>query len=142
MATRRFTYSEFQARVHRLAAALQALGVAPGDRVAVLAPNGAAALEAHFGPMLIGAVLVMLNTRLASDELGWILKHCGAKVLIVDPELLHLVDSAPVEHIISDYEEFLADRDRPDRRPAADRRRKRLHHASITPAAPPAFPKE
>ena len=81
--------------------------MAPGDRVAVLAPNGAAALEAHFGPMLIGAVLVMLNTRLAADELVWILKHCGAKVLIVDPELLPLVQSAPIEHIVSDYEELL-----------------------------------
>jgi fatty-acyl-CoA synthase len=106
---RRFSYSEFQARVYRLAAALQAAGVGPGDRVAVLAMNSAAALEAHFGPMLIGAVLVMLNTRLASDEFLWILKHCGAKVLIVDPELLHLVESAPVEHIVSDYEEFISE---------------------------------
>src|SRR3954464_2657946 len=68
-AGRRFTYREFQTRVRQLAAALQALGIAPGDRVAVLALNSAAALEAHFGPMLIGAVLVMLNTRLASEEL-------------------------------------------------------------------------
>jgi fatty-acyl-CoA synthase len=105
---RRFTYREFQARVHRLAAALQAAGVGPGDRVAVLAPDGAAALEAHFGPMLIGAVLVMLNTRLASEELLWILKHCGAKVLIVDPELLHLVASAPIDPIVSDYESFIS----------------------------------
>jgi fatty-acyl-CoA synthase len=107
-AGRRFTYREFQARVHRLAAALQAIGIAPGDRVAVLAPNSAAALEAHFGPMLIGAVLVMLNTRLASEELLWILNHCGAKALIVHPELLPAVQSAPISHIISDYEGFLA----------------------------------
>jgi len=60
---RRFTYAEFGARVERLAAALIELGVRPGDRVAVLAPNGAMAIEAHFGPMRIGAVLVMLNTR-------------------------------------------------------------------------------
>src|SRR3954447_9434684 len=106
---RRFTYSELQDRANRLAGALQAVGVSAGDRVAVLAPNGVAALEAHFGPMLIGAVLVMLNTRLASDELLWILKHCGAKVLIVDPELLPLVQAAPIEHIVSDYEKFLSD---------------------------------
>src|SRR3954451_22349834 len=108
-AGRRFTYREFQARVHRLASALQAIGIAPGDRVAVLACNAAAPLEAHFGPLLIGAVLVMLNTRLASEELLWILKHCGAKAVIVDPELLHLVESAPVEQIISDYEAFISD---------------------------------
>src|SRR5947209_8174516 len=104
---RRFTYGEFQARVHSLAGALQRLGVGPGDRVAVLAPNGALALEAHFGPMLIGAILVMLNTRLQSGELCWILNHCGAKVLLVDPQLLPLVESAPVPHIISDYETWL-----------------------------------
>ena len=56
--SRRFTYGEFAARVQRQAAALLALGVQPGDRVAVLAPNCAMALEAHFAPMSIGAVLV------------------------------------------------------------------------------------
>jgi acyl-CoA synthetase (AMP-forming)/AMP-acid ligase II len=104
---RRFTYALLEDRVRRLAAALENLGVGPGDRVAVLAPNTAAALEAHYGPMRIGAVVVMLNTRLGSEELGWILKHCGARVLIVDPELHPLVASAPVEHIVSDYEALI-----------------------------------
>ena len=54
--------------------------------------NGAMALEAHFGPMRIGAILVMLNTRLASAELEWILHHSGAKVLLVDPQLKPLID--------------------------------------------------
>jgi fatty-acyl-CoA synthase len=106
--SRRITYSEFLARARRLAAALQGAGIGPEDRVAVLAPNSVMALEAHFGPMLVGAVLVMLNTRLQSQELLWILKHCGAKLLLVDPELLPLVDAAPVERIVSDYEPFLA----------------------------------
>src|SRR5579885_2896607 len=104
---RRFTYREFQSRVARLAAALVRLGVKPGDRVAVLAYNGAMALEAHFGPMLIGAVLVMLNTRLQSQELDWILQHCGAKVLLIDPALRPLVESVPMEHLIDNYEELL-----------------------------------
>jgi fatty-acyl-CoA synthase len=104
---RRFTYSQFAERVNRLAAALAALGVEAGDRVAVLAFNGLCALEVHFGPMRIGAVLVMLNTRLASPELDWILKHCGAKVLLVDAALRPLVESAGVPYLISDYESFL-----------------------------------
>src|SRR5215472_16631005 len=91
---RRFTYLEFAERVHRQAAALSDLGVGPGDRVAVLAPNGVMALEAHFAPMLIGAVLVMLNTRLAAAELAQILNHCGAKVLVVDPAWKSLVADA------------------------------------------------
>ena len=108
---RRFTYAEFAARVARLASALGKLGVLPGDRVAVLAPNSAMALEAHFGPMQIGAVLVMLNTRLQSQEFAWILRHCGAKVLLVDPQLRPLVESAQVEHLIDDYEGLLSGAD-------------------------------
>jgi fatty-acyl-CoA synthase len=106
---RRFTYAEFGARVERQAAALRQLGVQPGDRVAVLAPNGAMALEAHFAPMQIGAILVMLNTRLASAELEWILHHCGANVLLVDPQLKHLAANAGVPHVIEDYEAFLVE---------------------------------
>ncbi len=105
---RRFTYGEFGERAHRLAAALQALGIGAGDRVAVLAFNGVMPLEAHFGPMLIGAVLVILNLRLAAPELAWILKHCGAKVLLVDPELRCLAPCDPDLQIIDDYEAFLA----------------------------------
>src|SRR5664279_1513549 len=105
---RRFTYAEFGARVERQAAALLGLGVQPGDRVAVLAPNGAMALEAHFAPMRIGAIVVMLNTRLAPAELEWILQHCGAKVLLVDPQLKPLIASAAVPHVIDDYEAFLS----------------------------------
>ena len=104
---RRFTYAEFGARVERQAAALLRLGVHPGDRVAVLAPNGAMTLEAHFAPMRIGAILVMLNTRLSPGELEWILHHSGAKVLLVDPQLKPLVANSDVPHVVADYEAFL-----------------------------------
>src|ERR1019366_8812337 len=107
-AARRFTYPEFAARVDRQAAALLALGVQPGDRVAVLAPNGAMALEAHFAPMRIGAILVMLNTRLAAAELEWILHHSGAKVLLVDPQLKPLIANSDVPQVVEDYEAFLS----------------------------------
>jgi len=71
----RFTYSELHQRVHRLASALRRRGVKPGDRVAVLAPNTPLALDPHFAVPLLGAVLVMLNIRLAAAELAWILNH-------------------------------------------------------------------
>ena len=85
---RRFTYSEMQQRVHSFGAALQQAGIAPGDRVAVLARNGLLPLEAHFAVPLIGAVLVTLNIRLQSGELATILNHCGARILLGDADLL------------------------------------------------------
>jgi len=60
---RRTTYREFDERVNRLASALADAGVEPGDRVAFLAPNIPAMLEAHYGVPAAGAVLVAINTR-------------------------------------------------------------------------------
>src|SRR5260370_40536419 len=109
---RRFTYGEFNRRIHQLASALIRVGVEPGDRVAVLAPNTLTALEPHFAVPLAGAVLVMLNTRLQTAELAWILNHCGAKVLIADPQLLPCVqpvlgDLKQLTFVTDDYEALL-----------------------------------
>ena len=84
---RRFTYAELGARVRRLATALRRAGLRDGDRVAFLAPNVPAVLEAHFGVALAGGVLVAINTRLNADEVGYILDHSGARLLFVDAEL-------------------------------------------------------
>ncbi len=109
---RRYTYAEFEQRAHKLASALRRLGIAPGDRVAVLSPNTPAALEPHFGVPLAGAVLVMLNPRLKTAELEWILNHCGAKALIADPQLLPCVQPAldnlkELMFVTDDYEALL-----------------------------------
>jgi fatty-acyl-CoA synthase len=68
-------------------------------------------LEAHYGPMRIGALVVMLNTRLAAADLCWMINHSGAKVVLVDPSLRALVDGCAARHIIDDYEGFLASAD-------------------------------
>ncbi len=109
---RRFTYAEFEARIRRLAAALRALGVGPGDRVAVLAWNTPEALEPHFAVPMLGAVLVMLNTRLQGSELAWILNHAEAKVVLTDPELWSALEDRRGElghlrHVVTDYEALL-----------------------------------
>jgi len=109
---RKFTYAEFNQRIHRLASALTRIGIEPGDRVAVLAPNTLTALEPHLGVPLAGAVLVMLNTRLQSAELAWILNHCGAKALIADPQLLPILqpvmdDLKHLTFVTDDYEGLL-----------------------------------
>src|SRR5919201_2741570 len=85
--TARWTYRQFRERVHRQATALQGIGLGSGDRVAVLAPNSPMLLEAHFGVPLAGAVLVPINTRLAPAEISYILRHAGARALLLDAEL-------------------------------------------------------
>ena len=87
----RRTYPEFLARVNRLAAALQAMGIRAGERVAVLAPNTSMVLEATYAVPRANGVPVALNTRLAPEEIDYILAHCGASLLLHDHELDGLV---------------------------------------------------
>jgi fatty-acyl-CoA synthase len=91
---RRYTYAELEARCRRLASALAGRGVAPGDTVAVMAPNVPALLEAHFGVPLAGAVLNPLNHRLDPASIAFILEHGGARVLIADTEYADTVAAA------------------------------------------------
>src|SRR3712207_3674792 len=88
---RRYTYREFEERVTRLASGLRERGLGKGDRVAFLAPNIPSLLEAHFAVPAAGCVLVPVNTRLGSDEVGFILEHSGSKMVFVDAELEHLL---------------------------------------------------
>jgi fatty-acyl-CoA synthase len=83
---RRFTYGEMLARCRRLASALVAVGIEPGDTVAVLAPNIPEMLEAHYGVPMAGAVLLTVNIRLDPAAVGFILRHSEARVLLVDRE--------------------------------------------------------
>ena len=87
---RTFTYAELHDRCRRLAGALRAAGVGPGDRVSTLVPNTHVALEAHFGVAWAGAVLNALNTRLSAAELTWIVGHARSGILICDHSLLDI----------------------------------------------------
>ncbi len=84
---RRITNREFAAEATRLARALQASGIKPGERVGYLLPNIPEMLVGHFGVPLAGAVLVAINTRLAPEEIRYICDHSGAKLLVATPEL-------------------------------------------------------
>jgi len=88
---RRYTYRQLEERVNRLASALRVAGMKRHDRVAFLCPNTPAMLEAHYGVPGAGGILVAINTRLSSDEIGYILGHSGASFLFVDAELEALV---------------------------------------------------
>jgi fatty-acyl-CoA synthase len=89
----RFTYTQFAERVGRLAGALRESGVRPGDRVAFLSSNCHRLLEAYYGVVEAGAVLLPLNIRLAPQELAYILNDSGACVLFLQCHFLESVES-------------------------------------------------
>ncbi|WP_300036275.1 AMP-binding protein [uncultured Roseobacter sp.] len=90
----RVSYAEYYARCSRLASALAARGVAPGDVVATLIPNLPAQAEAHFGVPACGAVLNTINTRLDVDTVSYIFDHGEARVVLVDTQFLDLAEAA------------------------------------------------
>jgi fatty-acyl-CoA synthase len=89
----RFSYAQFADRAARLGGALKNVGVKPGDRVAFLSMNCHRLLEAYYGVLEAGAVLLPLNVRLAARELAYILNDSGVKVLFMEKEFINLVDS-------------------------------------------------
>ena len=103
--SQRITYQEMADHATRLARALQASGIGPGDRVAYLCPNIPEMLIAHFGVPLAKAVLVAINTRLSGAEIAYILSHSGAKMLVADTELL--TTAAPPLGDCSDLDEVI-----------------------------------
>jgi fatty-acyl-CoA synthase len=88
----RLSYAQFFDRCDRWSAALQGLGVQPGDRVATIAPNTHAQLESFYAVPQTGAVLVPINYRLSADDFAYIVNHSGASVLCVDQDYLDTVD--------------------------------------------------
>jgi len=89
----RFTYRHFAERAGRLGGALRSLEVNSGDRVAFLSTNCHRLLEAYYGVLEAGAVLLPLNVRLAPKELAYILNDAEAKVLFFETQFLPLVEA-------------------------------------------------
>ncbi len=84
----RVRFSELRARAEAAARALIALGVGPGDRVALWAPNSVEWIVASFGVYAAGAVLVPLNTRYKGEEAGHVLRTSRASVLLTVRDFL------------------------------------------------------
>jgi acyl-CoA synthetase (AMP-forming)/AMP-acid ligase II len=122
---RRWTWSELTDRIARLAAALAAEGLRPGERFASLNKNSAATMEATFAAARDGYAHVVVNWRLAPREVEYILADAQARVLFVGaefapqieeirsrlPELTKVIvvgaDPA-TDGYADEYEEFLA----------------------------------
>src|SRR5258705_11429856 len=81
-----WTYAEFDDVCSRLAAGLAAIGIGPGERVAIIARNSHAFAALRFALARIGGVLVPINFMLTVTEAQFILGHSGAKVLCVGAE--------------------------------------------------------
>ena len=91
--TRR-SYAELRDRTSRLASALAAMGVRPGDVVSTLLPNVPAQVEAAWGIPAAGAVLGAINTRLDVDTVAYILGHGRTAVVLVDTALIETAEAA------------------------------------------------
>ncbi len=99
---RRFSYRELDARANGLAQQLRAkLGIEKGERVGILSENSAAFLDAFFAAGRSGFILVPLNTRWTSAELGEVARDCGLKALLHSDRYAaaarELCDTAPID---------------------------------------------
>ncbi|MBU3701216.1 MAG: AMP-binding protein [Acidimicrobiia bacterium] len=90
-------YREMARRARAIAAGLDALGIAEGERVAMVSHNSARLMTALFGVSGSGRVLVPINFRLVAAEITYIIEHCGARVLLVDPEIAPALESVTCE---------------------------------------------
>ncbi len=92
------TYGEMARRARMQAAALDRLGVGPGERVAIASHNSARLLTSFFGVSGSQRILVPINFRLAAEEVRYIVEHSGASVLLVDPELEDVLSGVTAKH--------------------------------------------
>ena len=97
--TRDYTFAEFEDRAARLATALAAAGIGPGDKVACYLYNGAPYLETMFAAFKLGAVPVNANYRYTRDELTALLADADAAALVFSgdlaPNVVHAVSTLP-----------------------------------------------
>ncbi|MET0456545.1 MAG: AMP-binding protein [Mycobacterium sp.] len=92
------SYRELGTLVRAQAARLDDLRIPPGGRVAMVTQNSARLLHSFFGVSAYGRVLVPINFRLTSAEVEYIVHHCDADAVWVDPSHRHLLDGLKVPH--------------------------------------------
>jgi acyl-CoA synthetase (AMP-forming)/AMP-acid ligase II len=90
--TERFTYAQFAERSARLAGALLEAGAQRGDRIAFLSTNCHRLLEAYYGVLEAGCVLLPLNIRLSAHELEFVLNDAKPRFLFLEHSFLPLVE--------------------------------------------------
>src|SRR6476660_412230 len=103
---RQTSFAEFDIKTNRVANALVALGVKPGERIAYLGKNSDIYFELLMGAMKANVVMAPVNWRLAGPEVAFIVGDCRAPALFVGPEFITQVrnikaDLPDVKHIIT-----------------------------------------
>ena len=124
MPAREIAHGELDSRMDRVAAALRARGLAPGDRVLLAMANRFEFVEAFFGAMRAGLVPVPLNIRLGADTIRFVVEDAGCKAAIASPGahaeieaicetagLAPRIATAPSPAGWEDYETVLAEAD-------------------------------
>jgi len=101
---RSFSFTELDALSNRLANGLRALGVAADDRVTLYSGNRWEWVVSYYAIAKLGAVINPINVMLTPDEVGFVVRDCGAKALIAAPDkgepLIGLIGNSPLETII------------------------------------------
>jgi acyl-CoA synthetase (AMP-forming)/AMP-acid ligase II len=87
------TYAQLWSHVCRLGSALAELGLAPGDRIALLMQNSSRYLELYQAAALMGAAVVPLNFRFTAGEIEYVVNHSGARALFFDKAFAETVRS-------------------------------------------------
>jgi long-chain acyl-CoA synthetase len=101
----RYDWRQFEARIAGIAGGLRALGLAPGDRVAMLGHNTHRYVEFLFATLWAGGIAVPVNTRWAGPEVRHALDDSGARILVADPDHAEAAEArreegAALEHLI------------------------------------------
>ncbi|MFW9903237.1 MAG: long-chain-fatty-acid--CoA ligase [Candidatus Thorarchaeota archaeon] len=89
----RYTYKDAYIRANRLAKSLASLGLGLGDRIGVLEWNTYRHFEIYFGLSGTGAVMLLLNLRLAQQDITYIVNHAKTKFIFVDESLLNIAET-------------------------------------------------
>ena len=116
-------YSELLRDVNRFGNALLSLGVGPGDKVALMMNNRPEFVVVYYGTAKIGATVVLINTLLKKDEILFVLKDSGSRILVANEtgarEFIGAMDELPsIERVICTepvegttlFADFIADR--------------------------------
>ena len=111
---RQRTYREHAERVARLACALQALGMAPGDRIGMLALNSDRYLEFFYGTWWGGGAVNPINIRWSAAEIAYSLDDCDTHILLIDDQFKGLAQELRTRSEALRVVIYVGDGDTPD----------------------------